>query len=81
MYPPKIVPRDDRHYFAQAMAKLMYRVLSCVHQKEPVKDIVNNVDLIDKIKWVWNEVFHEDPDQQTVDFILYRGYFETIDDE
>lgn len=78
--PPTLEFKVDEDSFRLAMSKLMYRVISCAHQGDTTKEIVNNADLIGKIKWVWSEVFSEDPDQKTIDFILYRGYFETIDD-
>jgi hypothetical protein len=58
----------------------MYRVICCAHKGDTTKEIVNNTDLIDKIGQVWNEVFDEDPDEETLSFILYKGFFETIDD-
>ncbi len=66
--------------FWLAMSKLMYRAISCAHQGYTTKQIVNNEDLIEKIKWVWSEVFGEDPDKETMETILYKAYFETIDD-
>lgn len=78
--PPTAIFTTNKDDFMLALSKLMYRVISCAHQGDTTKEIVNNNDLISKIKWVWNEVFDEDPDQTTLDFILYRQYFETIDD-
>ena len=80
LYPPTLEFKVNEDDFCLAMSKLMYRVISCAHQGDTTKEIVNNRDLIEKVKWVWSEVFNEDPDQKTIDFILYRGYFETIDD-
>ncbi len=79
--PPALEFKVDEDQFRLAMSKLMYRVITCSHCGDTAKDIVNSRDVIDKIKCVWKEVFSEDPDQKTIDFMLYRGWFETIDDD
>lgn len=80
LYPPTLEFKVNKDNFRSAMSKLMYRVICCAHQGDTTKEIVNNADLVDKIKWVWHEVFEENPDEETLNFILYKGFFETIDD-
>lgn len=66
--------------FAHDMSKLMYRILSCSHQGVHVSKIVNNSEIINRIKGLWFDIFGEVCDDDDIAGMLYQGYFSSIDD-